>query len=107
MADVNVAYRNLVGAVFGAPNTYRTRNCASVEDVPVFDQAVDDSTRQFEKGKWQQPIIFPRRGEEEDKITWYACAQDDTEFRSLVSEMAAFVGPTYSNFDGEIPGLSD
>ena len=95
----------LIGFIFAEPNWYRTRPCATLEGVPEFDLQIVEMQRQYPSGHWRSPLIFPRRDKEGDSLTWYACAQDESEYRSLVQEMQAFVGPSFSDFTAERASL--
>jgi hypothetical protein len=99
--------QQLVTTVLSSPNTYKARSCSAVEDVAALDKAFENAVRLFERDRWSRAIVFPRRDAQSETLTWYACAQDETEFRSLVSEMAAFVGPTFSDFTGERARLNE
>ena len=56
-----------------------------------------------------QPIVLPLYGLEGGG-TWYGMAADDQMFSQLVEEIGSFIGPSYSDFQGDwsdIPGNSD
>lgn len=55
------------------------------------------------------PIVFPLLGSE-GVVAWYGMAADDQMFSQLVEEIGSFIGPSYSDFQGDwsdIPGNSD
>jgi hypothetical protein len=50
------------------------------------------------------PIVLPLYGSEGPRV-WYGMAPDDQMFSQLVEEIGSFVGPSYSDFQGEWPDL--
>lgn len=55
------------------------------------------------------PIVLPLHGLE-GIVAWYGMAADDQMFSQLVEEIGSFIGPSYSDFQGDwsgIPGNSD
>ncbi len=46
------------------------------------------------------PIILPRHGAG-DQVTWYAMADDERRFAQMIDEIISFIGPSYSDFQGE------
>jgi len=47
-----------------------------------------------------RPIFLPRRLAT-GRVRWYALARDPKQARDLREQLAAFLGPTYSDFDGQ------
>ncbi|QKE37686.1 protein DpdD [Ferrovum myxofaciens] len=55
------------------------------------------------------PIVLPLYGLE-GGVAWYGMTADDQMFSQLVEEIGSFIGPSYSDFQGDwsdIPGNSD
>lgn len=53
------------------------------------------------------PVLLPRVTEAMPRtINWYAMAHDASESRALREQLAAFVGPTYTDFTGQHAPLS-
>ena len=55
------------------------------------------------------PIVLPLFGPE-GVVDWYGMAADDQMFSELIEEIGSFIGPSYSDFQGDsstIPGNSD
>ena len=50
------------------------------------------------------PVLLPRV-DEQDGTRWYAIAFSERRARELREEIEAFVGPTYSDFDGRVAQL--
>ncbi len=46
------------------------------------------------------PIILPRHGSD-DQVTWYAMADDERRFGQMIDEINSFIGPSYSDFQGD------
>lgn len=46
------------------------------------------------------PIILPRHGAG-DQVTWYAMADDERRFAQMIDEINSFIGPSYSDFQGD------
>lgn len=46
------------------------------------------------------PVVLPLY-ESDSQITWYAMATNDRHFAQMVDEITGFVGPSYSDFQGE------
>lgn len=46
------------------------------------------------------PIILPRHAAA-DQITWYAMADDERRFAQMIDEINSFIGPSYSDFQGD------
>ena len=51
------------------------------------------------------PIVLPVLGLE-GVVTWYAMAADDQMFSQLVEEIGSFIGPSYSDFQGDCSDIS-
>ena len=51
------------------------------------------------------PIVLPFHGEN-GPIAWYAMASEDRQFFQLIDEIRGFIGPSFSDFDGEWDDLS-
>lgn len=49
---------------------------------------------------YDRPVVLPLY-ESDNQITWYAMAADDRRFAQMVDEITGFVGPSYSDFQGE------
>jgi hypothetical protein len=52
------------------------------------------------------PIVLPVYGADGD-LVWYGMAADDQTFSQLVEEITGFIGPSYSDFQGEWCELSN
>lgn len=46
------------------------------------------------------PIVLPRHGAG-DQVTWYAMADDERRFAQMIDEINSFIGPSYSDFQGD------
>lgn len=46
------------------------------------------------------PIILPRHGAG-DQVTWYAMADNERRFGQMIEEINSFIGPSYSDFQGD------
>jgi hypothetical protein len=55
------------------------------------------------EGPTDQPVVLPRR--RNGRLQWYAMAFSDRQARSLRDDLLAFVGPSYSDFSGQLAQL--
>lgn len=54
------------------------------------------------------PVLLPRVSEAaKDMTIWYGLARDPRQARGLKEQLTAFVGPTYSDFNGQQADLDD
>ncbi|MFH0957352.1 MAG: hypothetical protein V1897_01480, partial [Pseudomonadota bacterium] len=47
-----------------------------------------------------RPIVLPIYGKD-GPVCWYAMATDDRQFFQLIDEILSFIGPSFSDFNGE------
>ncbi len=58
----------------------------------------------FSISRGLSPIILPVFGQD-GPLYWYAMVSDDSGAKALSKELTAFIGPSYSNFTGEVTQL--
>ncbi len=60
----------------------------------------------YAKGLKDRPLLLPFATQQNEKTYWLACAHDELSARSLQDEMAAFIGPSFGDFEFEGAVLS-
>lgn len=100
MTDNQTAAKSFISAVFAAPNLLHFPPSAggAQEQGAEAVQAAFPSIAAWLKGAREWPLLLPRKGADEEAMTWYACAYSEAHLRGLLAEMRAFIGPTYSLF---------
>jgi len=100
MKFIDPAATSFVNTVFGAPNLLRYP-AVSIPTPGLPVDPVDAASPlifAWLKGGREWPLLLPRVVGGEPGITWYACAYNEAHLRGLLTEMRAFIGPSYAYF---------
>ena len=90
-------------AFFGAGNSIQWddyENAAPTDAVRVY---LEPWVQRFVKK--ESPFLLPRVDSSSKQTTWYVLCSHPREARSMRESLLAFIGPTYSKFNGELATL--
>lgn len=90
---------------FGEGNAIKWSEVQNSSPSSSIRAALEPWIKRAEQGA--SPLILPRVYPSTNQTAWYVICTDSREARSIRESLLAFVGPTYSTFNGELATLGD
>jgi hypothetical protein len=92
---------------FSVENVYASPLAGQVSnDKQIVPTSLVPAIMRYAKGLKDCPVLLPFAAQQNERTYWLACAHDELSARSLQDEMAAFIGPSFGEFEFEGAVLS-
>ncbi|MBN70835.1 MAG: hypothetical protein CME32_16330 [Gimesia sp.] len=88
---------------FGEGNAIKWEEYENSKPNDSIRTALEPWVKRF--GNNESPFLLPRVDPSSKQTSWYVLCKDAREARSMRESLLAFVGPTYSRFNGELAPL--